>query len=271
MSAAARDGAPVAIVTGAGSGIGAAVARRLADEGWRTVLTGRRREPLEDVAGADAAVVPGDVRDTDHLEKLVAAATERWGRLDGLVLNAGVTVAGAVGGTSDADWELVLETNLTAPFRLARAALPQLLEARGAIVGVGSIAAEVSGPDLAAYGASKAGLVRLIRSLAVDYGERGLRANVVNPGWTRSEMADAELGELVGPMGPDLESVYRTVTRYVPSRRPGDAGEVAGAVAWLLGADSSYVNGAVITVDGGTSIVDAGTLAFSDLSDGDDK
>lgn len=268
MAAPAGHDARVAIVTGAGSGIGAAVARRLAGEGWRTVLTGRRRAPLEKVAGPDAAVVPGDVRDAGHAEALVDAAIDRWGRLDGLVLNAGVTVEGSVGETSDADWEMVLETNLTGPFRLARAALPHLVESRGAVVGVGSIAAEVCGPGLAAYGASKAGLVRLVRSLAVDYGGQGLRANVVNPGWTRSEMADAELGGLVGEMGPDLESVYRSVTRYVPSRRPGDAAEVAGAVAWLLGDDSTYVNGAVVTVDGGTSIVDAGMLAFTDPVDG---
>lgn len=254
----------VAIVTGAGSGIGAAVARRLADDGWHTVLTGRRRAPLEEVAGTRAVVVPGDVRDADHLEALLAAATERWGRLDGLVLNAGVTVAASVGETSDADWETVLETNLTAPFKLARAALPHLIEARGAIVGVGSIAAEVCGPEIAAYGVAKAGLVRLIRSIAVDYGGSGVRANVVNPGWTRSEMADAELGELVGQLGPDLDSVYRAITRYVPSGRAGDSAEIAGAIVWLLGTDSTYVNGSVVTVDGGTSIVDAGMLGFAD-------
>jgi meso-butanediol dehydrogenase / (S,S)-butanediol dehydrogenase / diacetyl reductase len=263
--------APVAIITGAGSGIGAAAARRLADDGWQTVLTGRRREPLEEVAGAQATVLPGDVREADHVHALIAAAIERRGRLDGLVLNAGVTVAGAVGETSDEDWGRVIETNLTAPFKLVRAALPHLIRSRGAIVGVGSIAAQVSGPELAAYGVSKAGLVRLIQSVAVDYGGRGVRANVVNPGWTRSEMADAELGELVGELGADLESVYREITRYVPSGRPGTAGEIAAAIAWLLGPESAYVNGAVLTVDGGTSIVDVGTIAFGDRPGADGR
>lgn len=262
----------VAIVTGAGSGIGAAVARRLLGEGWRVVVTGRRREPLEAVADTgEALALPGDVRSPDHAEALVAAARERWGRLDGLVLNAGVTAVGSVGATSDESWHDVIETNLTAPFLLSRAALPALLETRGSIVGVGSIAATVAGPGLAAYGVSKAAVVRLMQSLAVDYGPRGLRANAVNPGWIRSEMADMELGELVGSLGPDLESVYTAITREVPSRRAGTPDEAAAAIVWLLGPQSAYVNGAVLTVDGGTSIVDVGTVAFADLKEDEDE
>jgi meso-butanediol dehydrogenase/(S,S)-butanediol dehydrogenase/diacetyl reductase len=254
---------PVAIITGAGSGIGAASARRLAEAGWRLVLAGRRLEALNATAeGLDAQVLPGDVRDDLHARALVQRAAEAFGRLDGLVLNAGVSLAGRVDTTSPDQWHAVLDTNLTGPFLLCRAALPDLLRTRGAIVAVGSIAAEVAGPELAAYGVAKAGLVRLMRSLAVDYGPRGVRANTVNPGWIRSEMADAELTQLIGSLGPDLESVYETVTRRVPARRPGRSEEAAAAVAWLLSPEASYVNGATVAVDGGTSIVDAGMLGF---------
>jgi NAD(P)-dependent dehydrogenase (short-subunit alcohol dehydrogenase family) len=257
--------ARVAIITGAGSGIGAAVARRLGAEGWRLVLTGRRAEPLRAIADeVEATVLPGDVRSETHATALVEAATQAYGRLDGLVLNAGTTIAGRVDDTSPEQWQLVLDTNLTGPFLLCRAALTQLRSSRGAIVAVASIAATVAGPELAAYGVAKAGLLRLMQSIAVDFGSVGVRANTVNPGWIRTEMADAEMGTLVGTRGADLDGVYELATRHVPARRPGSAEEAAAAVAWLLSADASYVNGAVINVDGGTAVVDAGMLAFGD-------
>jgi meso-butanediol dehydrogenase / (S,S)-butanediol dehydrogenase / diacetyl reductase len=259
-----RGSTRVAIITGAGSGIGAAVARRLSRDGWRLILTGRREPALRAVAeGLDALVIPGDVRLERHATELINAAMDVHGRLDGLVLNAGISLAGRVDNTSPEDWRAVIDTNLTGPFLLCRAALPALIETEGAIVAVGSIAATVAGPELAAYGAAKAGLVRLMRSIAVDHGAAGIRANAVNPGWVRSEMADAELSGFTGALGADLDAVYAVVTRHVPARRPGIPAEVAAAIVWLLSPDAAYVNGAVLTVDGGTSIVDVGTLVFA--------
>jgi NAD(P)-dependent dehydrogenase (short-subunit alcohol dehydrogenase family) len=260
-----RTSGPVAIVTGAGSGIGAAVAQRLAADGWRLVLTGRRPEPLLAIAETiEAEVLPGDVRSDAHASALIETAIGTYGRLDGLVLNAGMTLAGRVDQTSPEQWQLMLDTNLTGPFLLCRAALDQLRSDRGAIVAVASIAASVAGPELAAYGVAKAGLLRLMQSIAVDFGPAGVRANTVNPGWIRTEMADAEMEALIGRHGADLAEVYELATCHVPARRPGSADEAAAAVAWLLSADASYVNGAVVNVDGGTAIVDAGMLAFDD-------
>jgi len=260
---------PVAIITGAGSGIGAAVVKSLATSGWRLVLTGRRSAPLHATAeGVDALVMPGDVRSEDHAVNLVNRALAAYARVDGIVLNAGITLAGRVDNTSPEDWRAVLDTNLTGPFFLCRAALPHLRQTHGSIVAVGSISEAVAGPNLAAYGVAKAGLVRLMQSIAVDFGPLGVRANAVNPGWIRSEMADAEMASLVGSLGPDLEAVYGEATRHVPMRRRGTPDEAAAAVTWLLSSEASYVNGSVVTVDGGTSIVDAGTLAFSDLDQG---
>jgi NAD(P)-dependent dehydrogenase (short-subunit alcohol dehydrogenase family) len=253
------------IVTGAGTGIGAAVARRLARDGASVVLVGRRRDPIERVAAATGQTfVVADASTEEGVERIVAATVDAHGGIDGLVLNAGVMLPGSVAEASVDDWRATLDVNLTGPFLLARAALPQLLERQGSVVSVASIAALRAGPGMAAYCASKAGLVLLTQCLAVEQGAAGLRANVVAPGWVRTEMADEEMDEFGGPRGLDREAAYAEITRNVPARRPATADEAAAAVVWLLSPQAAYVNGSVLTVDGGTSIVDVGTLAFGD-------
>jgi NAD(P)-dependent dehydrogenase (short-subunit alcohol dehydrogenase family) len=253
------------IVTGAGTGIGAAVARRLVRDGASVVLVGRRRDPIERVAVATGQTfVVADASTAEGVDRIVAATVDAHGGIDGLVLNAGVMLPGTVAEASVDDWRATLDVNLTGPFLLARAALPQLLERRGSVVSVASIAALRAGPGMAAYCASKAGLVLLTQCLAVEQGAAGLRANVVAPGWVRTEMADEEMDEFGGPRGLDREAAYAEITRNVPARRPATADEAAAAVVWLLSPQAAYVNGSVLTVDGGTSIVDVGTLAFGD-------
>jgi meso-butanediol dehydrogenase / (S,S)-butanediol dehydrogenase / diacetyl reductase len=253
------------IVTGAGTGIGAAAARRLARDGASVVLVGRRRDPIERVAAATGQTfVVADASTEEGVERIVAATVDAHGGVDGLVLNAGVMLPGTVAEASVDDWRATLDVSLTGPFLLARAALPQLLERQGSVVSVASIAALRAGPGMAAYCASKAGLVLLTQCLAVEHGAAGLRANVVAPGWVRTEMADEEMDEFGGPRGLDREAAYAEVTRNVPARRPATADEAAAAVVWLLSPQAAYVNGSVLTVDGGTSIVDVGTLAFGD-------
>lgn len=253
------------IVTGAGTGIGAAVARRLARDGASVVLVGRRRDPIERVAAATGQTfVVADASTEEGVERIVAATVDAHGGIDGLVLNAGVMLPGTVAEASVDDWRATLDVNLTGPFLLARAALPQLLERQGSVVSVASIAALRAGPGMAAYCASKAGLVLLTQCLAVEQGAAGLRANVIAPGWVRTEMADEEMDEFGGPRGLDREAAYAEITRNVPARRPATADEAAAAVVWLLSPQAAYVNGSVLTVDGGTSIVDVGTLAFGD-------
>jgi meso-butanediol dehydrogenase / (S,S)-butanediol dehydrogenase / diacetyl reductase len=253
------------IVTGAGTGIGAAVARRLARDGASVVLVGRRRDPIERVAAATGQTfVVADASTEEGVERIVAATVDAHGGIDGLVLNAGVMLPGTVAEASVDDWRATLDVNLTGPFLLARAALPQLRERQGSVVSVASVAALRAGPGMAAYCASKAGLVLLTQCLAVEQGAAGLRANVVAPGWVRTEMADEEMDEFGGPRGLDREAAYAEITRNVPARRPATADEAAAAVVWLLSPQAAYVNGSVLTVDGGTSIVDVGTLAFGD-------
>ncbi|MFJ9900656.1 SDR family NAD(P)-dependent oxidoreductase [Streptomyces sp. NPDC091280] len=251
----------VFIITGAGTGIGAATTRLLTDSGHHVVASGRRAEPLKRLAEETGALpFAADAATEEGVTALVNATLAAHGRLDGLVLNAGVMIAGTALETSPDDWDTVLRTNLTGPYLLARAALPHLLSARGSVVAVSSVAALRAPTASAAYAASKAGLAMLTQSLAVDHGRQGLRANVVCPGWAQTEMADQEMDEFSG--GRDRKEAYAEVTRLVPQGRAAYPVEIAQAVAWLLSSSASYVNGSVLAVDGGAIAVDVGTSAY---------
>src|SRR6266516_3406234 len=168
----------VAIVTGGGTGVGAATARLFAREGARVVVTGRRAERISAVAAEiDGLAVPGDAADPTHAAEVVHTAVDRLGGLDIVIANAGIGSGGAAGETDDESWTRTLEVNLTGPLFLVRAALPALIRrGGGSIVLVSSVAALVSSTDSAAYVTSKTGLLGLARSVSVDYGPRGIRA-----------------------------------------------------------------------------------------------
>jgi meso-butanediol dehydrogenase/(S,S)-butanediol dehydrogenase/diacetyl reductase len=237
-----------ALVTGGGTGIGAAIVRRFAAEGATVWAMGRRREALEQGGGHPIA---GDIADPDDRRR----ALGETGPLDVLVNNAGL---------GDAGWDATIEVNLTAAHRLSQLAADGLAERRGAIVNVASVAALVAGPGEPQYAVSKAALVMLTKSLAVTLGPRGVRANAICPGWVRTPMADTEMAGL----GSDAEAAYREVTRHVPLGRPAQPDEVAAAALFLASDEASYVSGAVLTVDGGMMAVDVGSLAFADPPEG---
>ncbi len=251
------------LVTGGGSGIGAAVTRALAAAGHRVAICGRRADALRAVAAETKALdLVCDVADEAQVSSLVGAVTGKFGQLDGLVLNAGVIAPGGVADLSAADFAEMVAINLTGSFLVAKAALPHLLAARGAVVSVASVAALRAAAEMGGYAATKAGLTMLTQSLAVDHAHEGLRANVVCPGWTITEMADEEMAAFGGARGLPVDQAYDLVTALVPQRRPASADEVAAVITWLLSDAASYVNGAVIPVDGAAAAVDVGTVPF---------
>lgn len=253
----------VALITGGGTGIGASTAFVLRQQGWEVAICGRRLGCLDEVAERTGAIAfEADVASPAGVRRLVADTVERFGRLDGVVLNAGIVRPGAVGELGDDDWDAMVATNLTGPFQVARAALPHLVETRGCLVGVASAAALRATAATAGYNTTKAGLTMLMQSVAVDYGPSGVRANVICPGWTRTEMADMEMTDLGAAIGVSRDRAYGLATAFTPSRRPAEADEIGQAIGWLLSPAASYVNAAVIPVDGGLIAVEPGQIAF---------
>ncbi|TBC13011.1 SDR family NAD(P)-dependent oxidoreductase [Rhizobium ruizarguesonis] len=262
MSSTVNASRPVALITGGGSGIGAAIARKLAPT-YAVAICGRREDALRSVASEmNGLTISADIAVPDEAAGVIEKVIDHFGRLDALVLNAGIVIPAPVSEMSIADWQAQIDVNLTAPFVMAKAAIPHLLRTKGAIVTISSVAGATAGAGLAAYSASKAGATLLTQTIALEYARHGLRANVIAPGWVRTEMADMEMAMLAD--GGDPELGYQRVTRLVPQRRAADASEIANVAAFLLSPHASYINGALLNVDGGSSVVNQGLVEFDE-------
>lgn len=256
------------VITGAGTGIGEACARRLGAEGANLVLIGRRREPLERVAAETGGLVlVGDAASSADWVGFVAATRERFGGIDALLACAGGHGLGSATDTSDDAWQAAMRGNLDTAFHSARACLPSLLERRGSIVLLGSIASLAAGPEVCGYTTAKHALLGLTRSLARDYGPQGVRVNCVCPGWVRTPMADEEMQPLMRHYEESLDAAYARVTAEVPLRRPAQAEEIAALCRFLISDEASILTGATLVADGGSSIVDLPTLAYERMGD----
>jgi 3-oxoacyl-[acyl-carrier protein] reductase len=244
QAAAPREGC--AFVTGASRGIGAAIARGLADDGWAVGIgynsSARAAEAVVgqvEASGGRALALGGDVVDGGRIDAHFSTLEERFGPVLVLVNNAGVRADGLAPQIQDCDWDLVLATNLTAAFRATRRAVRPMLKARyGRIVNIASVVGLRANPGQANYAASKAGLIAMTKTVAAEVARRGVTVNAVAPGLIATDMT--------ADLNGDLLSV-------VPARRAGTPEEVAACVRFLASDAAGYVTGSVLTVDGGMS------------------
>jgi 3-oxoacyl-[acyl-carrier protein] reductase len=237
----------VAIVTGASRGIGRCIALALAGEGVKIVASARSEETLnalvEEIkaSGGEATAVVGDVSSSDDADKLIKAATESFGRLDILVNNAGITRDGLLVRMKDDDWDAVLRTNLKGAFTCTRAASKVMSKQRyGRIVNISSVVGEMGNPGQANYCASKAGMIGLTKSNALELARRNVTVNAITPGFIVTDMTD-ELSE----------KAKEELTSQIPLGRLGESEDVAQAVLFLASEQAGYITGQVLGVNGG--------------------
>jgi len=238
-----------ALVTGASGGIGQSIAAALHAQGATVALTGTRQAVLEEVAaslGGDRVhVLPADLSDAAAADGLVKQAEEAMGGLSILINNAGLTRDGLLMRMKDADWETVLDVNLTAAMRLSRAALKGMMKARyGRIIGVTSVVGVTGNPGQTNYAASKAGMIGFSKSLAQEVASRGITVNCIAPGFIETAMthglADGHKEKLLGA---------------IPLGRMGTAEEIAASAVYLASTEASYVTGQTIHVNGGMAMI----------------
>ena len=244
----------IAIVTGAGRGTGSAIATRLSAAGYRVVLTARDGEQLAAVAQGCAGptlVVAGDITAPATVEEVFACTERTWGPATILVANAGAGMSARLEKTTDEDWQRMLELNLTAPFRCMRRAVPAMRQAGwGRIVVIASTAARVGEPYVAAYTASKHGVLGLVRSAAAELARSGITVNAVCPGYVDTPMTETTIETIAATTGRSGAEARAALERKQPIGRLISPEEVAAAVTFCI--DSAGVSGQGITVDGGS-------------------
>ena len=248
MSGMFRLDGKVALVTGASGGLGAAIAGTLLAQGARVALSGTRADALDALAaelGEGAHACPADLRDPAAADALMTAAEAACGPIDILVNNAGLTRDMLALRMKDADWQTVLDVDLSAPFRLARAALRGMVRRRqGRIIGISSIVGHTGNPGQANYAAAKAGLAGMTKALAQEVGSRGITVNLVAPGFIETPMTDA------------LSAEQRAkLAGAIPLGRMGRPADVAAAVLYLASDEAGWVTGATLHVNGGMAML----------------
>ena len=251
----------VALITGGGQGIGAAIAERFVADGAKICITGRTREKLDRVAeslpAGSVTTCVGDVTSYEDAKRMVETTLAFGGKVDALVNNAGIDPGGSVTQLDPALWRKVIETNLTGPFLLMKATIPHMMKlGGGSIINIASLGGLRCLPGLPAYASSKAGLIMLTQQAALDYGPHKVRCNVVCPGATRTKMIEEALGSLKEKLGTDLEGVLSLITSMVPLRRMATPKEITGLCSYLASDDSTFMTGSVLLIDGGSSVVD---------------
>jgi 3-oxoacyl-[acyl-carrier protein] reductase len=237
-----------ALVTGASGGIGGAIARALHKQGATLAISGTRRDALDQLAGElkeRVHVLPANLASKDDVEKLVPSAEQQMQKLDILVANAGITKDNLFVQLSDEAWDEVIAVNLTATFRLARAAVKGMMRRRfGRVIGITSIVGVTGNPGQGNYTAAKAGMIGMIKTLGAEYAKRGVTANCIAPGFIATPMTD-KLNE----------KQREAILAKVPAARLGQADDIAAAAVYLASDEAAYVTGQTLHVNGGMAMI----------------
>ena len=236
-----------AIITGGGTGMGAATAKRLVQDGWNVTIFGRRQhkleEVLEEIAQPDHTLaVPGDVSNRDDVQKLIDAHIAKFGRLDGLVNNAAIVAGGPIGNVTIEDWKKVMSINVDGVFNMINLSIDYLKKVKGAIVNVSSVSGVRGEWNFSPYCASKGAVTNFTHSLALELGGQGVRINAVAPALTDTDMAS---------FVTQSKEMMAMMKNRMPIARAAKPSEIAAPIAFLLSDDASFINGAILPVDGG--------------------
>jgi meso-butanediol dehydrogenase/(S,S)-butanediol dehydrogenase/diacetyl reductase len=264
----------VALITGGGTGIGAAIVRRFVEEGAKVCIIGRRHEMLEKVANSlpsgKVEVCPGDVSREEDVSRVVDATLRFGGRFDVLVNNAAISESGPVVDLPVQVWQRVLDVNITGPFLLMKTSIPHMIQGGGgSIINIASVGGMRSLPALPSYCTSKAALIMLTQQVALDYGPQKIRCNAVCPGGIKTAMSEKEFGQIGKMLGIENERFFEIISSALPLRRFGKPDEIAGICTYLASDDSSFTTGSAILVDAGTAVVDVvGASIMAELRKG---
>ena len=253
----------IAIVTGGGTGIGAACAQRLSASGAAVTIMGRRLEPLRQTAeGLNCHVVAGDTADESDCRRAVSETLDTYRGLDTLICSAGIMMEGNVTDMTVSDWHQIMNTNLNGVMQIARAGIPAMRRRPGAaIVVVASLGALVAPGNMAGYIASKTALIGLVRSMAVDFGP-DIRVNALCPGWVLTPMSEEEMTAYAAAKDIAYEDAIAHATRFLPMRRMAQSREIAACAEFLASEDASFITGTTLVADGGSSAVDVGYVSL---------
>ncbi|WP_065647589.1 SDR family NAD(P)-dependent oxidoreductase [Pantoea eucrina] len=236
----------VVVITGAGSGIGAASAQRFAAEGASVVLVGRTEEKLRKVKEALPAgkhlVVPCDVSDAEQVRQLSEKVSQHYGRADVLVNNAGSIVQGKIHEVSPEDWKTLMGTDLDGVYYCTHYFMPALLKTKGNVVNISSVSGLGGDWGMSVYNAAKGAVTNFTRALAMDYGSDGVRVNAICPGFTFTDLTENAKQD---------EALLARFYDRIPLRRAGEADDIASAIAFIASDDARYITGANLPVDGG--------------------